>query len=526
MANTTIGVTFTTPINSTFNTSAMTSSTLDLPAEIHNLQNGLNTVFLLVCGLFVLFMQAGFAFLEAGSVRAKNTTNIILKNVVDVWMAALSYWAIGWAFAYGEPGNGFIGNNYFFASNIDNKFDGSGNTGTFSSADGYYVNWLFQFVFTATASTIVSGAMAERTEFKAYLGYCFFLTAFVYPVVSHWGWSSVGWLQDNSYGLAFKDFAGSAIVHITGGTAAFVGAVLLGPRIGRFDKQGKPIDSPGHSVPIAALGAFILFVGFLAFNGGSQLSIAGAGDAATVSLVFMNTIIGGSASAILALLVYKFWYRVRGKENFWSLLITINAGLAGMVSMCAGSNDLYPWAAFLIGLIAAISFLSWHTLMLKMKIDDPLDAVAVHFGGGMTGILLTPIFSINGQEIDGSPVGGIIYGGHYKAFQGFGWNLLGALCITAWTAAFSFLLFGAMKLMGILRVAEDVELAGLDVAKHNEPAYPVSSYQGFLPDQEVNKSMEDLHSAKREKNGQQKNRTEAPSAEQGQQNVGYDDNVV
>ncbi|XP_039274612.2 putative ammonium transporter 1 isoform X1 [Styela clava] len=472
----------------------------ELEAKISEMQSGTNTLYLLICGLFVLFMQAGFAFLEAGSVRAKNTTNIILKNVVDVWMAALTYWAVGYSFAYGEPGNGFIGHNYFFGSNLQQNFDGVNTTyGDVGTADHYYVSWFFQFVFTATASTIVSGAMAERTEFKAYLGYCFFLTAFVYPVVSHWGWSSSGWLANGPNGLVFKDFAGSAIVHITGGTAAFCGAVLLGPRIGRFDENGRPNDIPGHTVPITALGAFILFVGFLAFNGGSLLTITGPGDGAKVALVFMNTIIGGSSSAIIALLAYKLWNRVRGKENFWSLLITINAGLAGMVAMCAGCNDIYPWAACVIGSVAGMAFLSWHHLMLKMQVDDPLDAVAVHFGGGMTGIILAPIFAINGQEHEGVAVGGIIYGAHWKAFQGFGWNLLGALVITFWTAVFSLILFGIMRLIGILRVDRDIEIQGLDVAKHNEPAYPVISYEGFLPGSEILKHEEEIDLKKTEK---------------------------
>lgn len=463
----------------------------EIRTRLSDLDTSVNTLFLLVCGLFVLFMQAGFAFLEAGSVRAKNTTNIILKNVVDIWMAALSYWAVGWAFAYGEPGNPIIGHNNFFASNIQNNFDGVNTSyNDVGTADNFYVSWFFQFVFAATASTIVSGAMAERTEFRAYLGYCLFLTGWVYPVVSHWGWSGIGWLQNGPNGLVFKDFAGSAIVHITGGSAAFVGAVLLGPRIGRFDENGRPVHHPGHSVPITALGAFILFVGFLAFNGGSLLTIAEPGNGATVSLVFMNTILGGSSSAILALVAFKLWNHCRGRENYWSLLITINAGLTGMVAMCAGSNDMYPWSAFVTGLIAGCAFLCWRAFMLKIKVDDPLDAVAVHFGGGWTGITLTPIFSINGQTENDVPVGGIIYSAHVKAFQGLGWNILGALCIAAWTAVWSLIIFGVLKALGMLRVSEEVETSGLDVAKHNEPAYPVSSYEGFLTLKEITPSPE------------------------------------
>uniref|UniRef100_H2YUH3 Ammonium transporter n=1 Tax=Ciona savignyi TaxID=51511 RepID=H2YUH3_CIOSA len=437
------------------------------------LKSNLDQFFLVICGIFILFMQTGFAFLEAGSVRSKNTTNIIMKNVLDLFIGAIMYFAIGYSFAYGKPGNAFIGHNYFFATNMDENFT--------------YAGWFFQYVFAATASTIVSGAMAERTEFTTYMVYFTFLTGFVYPVVAHWCWSEVGWLKvgmgENTHGLSYIDYAGSGVVHLTGGSAALVGAIALGPRIGRFKPDGTVNDLPGHTVTVAALGGFILFVGFMAFNGGSQLSISNPGDGNVVALSVMNTVLGGASGAIVAMLVYKTTDAIRGEDHYWSLLITINGGLAGMVSMCAGCNDMLPWAAVVIGTIAGLAFMGWHHLMLFCKIDDPLDAVAVHLGGGLAGVLLAPIFVMKGLTSPETQqhVGGIIYGGNYLAFQSFGWNLLGAVAIIGWTVAISTLLFGSMKLLGVLRVSEADELRGLDEIKHGEPAYPIKSYSDQSP---------------------------------------------
>uniref|UniRef100_H2YUH8 Ammonium transporter n=1 Tax=Ciona savignyi TaxID=51511 RepID=H2YUH8_CIOSA len=420
----------------------------------------------------VSVMQTGFAFLEAGSVRSKNTTNIIMKNVLDLFIGAIMYFAIGYSFAYGKPGNAFIGHNYFFATNMDENFT--------------YAGWFFQYVFAATASTIVSGAMAERTEFTTYMVYFTFLTGFVYPVVAHWCWSESPcvlfklqkYILVKPHGLSYIDYAGSGVVHLTGGSAALVGAIALGPRIGRFKPDGTVNDLPGHTVTVAALGGFILFVGFMAFNGGSQLSISNPGDGNVVALSVMNTVLGGASGAIVAMLVYKTTDAIRGEDHYWSLLITINGGLAGMVSMCAGCNDMLPWAAVVIGTIAGLAFMGWHHLMLFCKIDDPLDAVAVHLGGGLAGVLLAPIFVMKGLTSPETQqhVGGIIYGGNYLAFQSFGWNLLGAVAIIGWTVAISTLLFGSMKLLGVLRVSEADELRGLDEIKHGEPAYPIKSY--------------------------------------------------
>eukprot|EP00121_Abeoforma_whisleri_P007349 Awhi_evm2s6708 len=300
-----------------------------LQAEVAAHQFSDNQYFLLTMGLFVFLMQLGFAFLEAGSVRSKNTTNILLKNLLDAVLGALSYWAFGWAFAYGN-GNTFIGHSNFFLADFDRT---------------RYAEWFFQFVFAATAATIVSGAVAERCSFVAYISYSIFITGFVYPVGTHWAWDATGWLADGPDGIFFKDFAGSAIVHVVGGTAALIGAIALGPRIGRFT-DGKDTPIPGHSVAFTALGGLILWVGFYAFNGGSQLAITSDGDGTAVSLVFVNTTLAGAGGALIAMLI-KFFEA----HHYISLLTGINGLLAGMVSICASCNAVEPWAAFVIGCI-------------------------------------------------------------------------------------------------------------------------------------------------------------------------------
>lgn len=219
----------------------------------------------------------------------------------------------------------------------------------------------------------------------------------------------------------------------------------------------------GHTVPQAALGGFILFFGFLAFNGGSQAAIASAGDADTVALAIVNTVIGGAAGAITAMIIKRLGYA----DKYWSLLFTINGGLTGMVALCAGCNVVHPYAAFVIGIIAGIAYVAWSTLVVKLKIDDPLDAVAVHLGGGIWGVLSAPIFNKDS---------GILYDGGLLSFRGFGWNLLGVIVIMIWSGSLAFILFLAMNLIGVLRVDKDIELKGLDIPKHGEPAYPLDSY--------------------------------------------------
>ncbi|PAA75047.1 hypothetical protein BOX15_Mlig006183g4 [Macrostomum lignano] len=409
--------------------------------------------FLCTMAIVIYFMQCGFAFLEAGAVRSKHTTNILIKNILDSFIGCIAYYIFGWALAFGEPGNAFCGNSFWAMAQL---------------SDSKLPLWFFQFVFAATSATIVSGALAERCDFIAYVVYSFLLTGFVYPIVSHWAWNPIGWLavgltaQNGTLVSHYKDFAGSGVVHITGGTAALVAAALLGPRINRFDPEtGESRAIPGHSVPLVSLGGFVLFFGFLAFNGGSQLHIQQANDGAVVANAMVNTVLSGSTGAFTTLLLTRIL------RPHWSLLRTINGGLAGMVAICAGCNVLYTWGACVMGFFAAGSYMAWSKLVLAMRIDDPVEAIAVHYGGGIWGVIGVAFLRRDR---------GILFYWNAQSGLDLAMQLVGVLSITAWSGVASLIIFGALRLLKVLRVPPELEIKGMDYPKHGEMAYPLSAY--------------------------------------------------
>eukprot|EP00090_Calanus_glacialis_P008846 TRINITY_DN1716_c0_g1_i2.p1 TRINITY_DN1716_c0_g1~~TRINITY_DN1716_c0_g1_i2.p1 ORF type:complete len:555 (-),score=145.72 TRINITY_DN1716_c0_g1_i2:254-1918(-) len=415
------------------------------------LMNNTDQFFLIVIAIIIFFMQCGFAFLEAGSVRSKNTVNILIKNMLDAFIGGVSYWAIGWGLAYGEGGNLFCGGSQFF---------------NYQLSYALYPKWFFQFVFAATAATIVSGAIAERCQFFAYFAYSIIITGWVYPPVSHWAWDGAGWLAQTGF---YKDFAGSGVVHLMGGSCAIVGCYFMGARRGRFNKKGDPIDMPGHSVPLAGLGGFILIFGFLAFNGGSQAQIAHEGDGDVVALAIVNTILGASTGGLVVLFINKFMFK-----QPWSFLMCLNGALAGMVSLCGGCNLYEPWAALIVGALGGIGFIVVHFAMLRLQLDDPLDAVAVHGAGGLVGILSVPWFMYVGLE---KGERGIFWDGDASTpWLVLGYNIAGALCISLWSAFWCALLFGSLYFLKMLRVSIDDEFKGMDLIKHGESAYPAAAW--------------------------------------------------
>jgi len=444
-----------------------------LQASLSETQDGLETsktnadqFFLIVIAIIIFFMQGGFAFLEAGSVRSKNTVNILIKNILDAFIGGVSYWAIGWGLAYGAGGNPFCGGSQFFNYQLDYNL---------------YPKWFFQFVFAATAATIVSGAIAERCQFGAYFTYSILLTAWVYPPVSHWAWDGgdengvgMGWLAAHGY----KDFAGSGVVHLLGATCALVGCYFIGRRRGRFNKKGEILEMAGHSVPLAGLGGFILIFGFLAFNGGSQASISQPGDGDIVALAIVNTILCACCGGLTVL----FFNKMILKQP-WSFLMTLNGALTGMVAACAGCNLYEPWGAIIVGIGAGFCFIGIHFTMIKFRLDDPLDAVAVHGGGGLFGLLCVPFLMYANQEVGER---GILWDGHLAyPWQVLGFNILGAVCIMAWSAFWSLLIFGGLYMMEWLRIDVDLEIKGMDIVKHGEAAYPAQAwveYQYNVPD--------------------------------------------
>jgi Amt family ammonium transporter len=399
----------------------------------------LDNMWVLVAAVLVIFMQAGFALLEAGLTRAKSVGNIMMKNLMDFTAGALVFFAVGYAFAYGTSGNGFIG--------LGNWFLGDGLAWT--PEDGGLapsVDFIFQLAFAATAATIVSGAMAERTKFKSYLMYSLVITGVIYPIVVHWTWGG-GWLS--SFGEGFSDFAGSSIVHMTGGVAAFAGAAVLGSRIGKYDKNGKPRAIVGHSTPFAVLGTLILLVGWYGFNGGSQL----AADFPEVGNIALTTTLAAAAGAVLAMVT--IWIRA-GKPD---VAMAANGALAGLVGITAGTADVGTWGALAIGALSGIIVVFAVTFFDRIRIDDPVGAISVHGVCGAFGTLAVGIFATENSLLAGDGLARL------------GTQAVGVVAIAAFVAVTSFLLFTAIKVTVGLRASEEEELDGLDVHEHGAAGY-------------------------------------------------------
>ena len=448
------------------NTANVATALAATAQQVGNNIAAVDTMFILVSGYLVFFMQAGFAMLTAGSVRSKNTKNVLIKNVFDACVGAFAYFIFGYAFAYGSDddnrASSFIGHGAYALSNVNGELFRD------------FPSFFFQWAFAATAATIVSGSVAERTSFYAYLGYAFLLTSFVYPVVSHWVWDANGWL--NSRGVI--DFAGCSVVHMVGGIAGLVGAIIVGPRIGRFDSDGRVQPLPGHSATLCTLGTFILWFGWYGFNPGSALGISNPqstifGDSEdknlpeTAARCAVTTTLAAAAGGVTTLVVIKI------RDHIFDLLACLNGILAGLVGITASCAFVEPWSALVIGSIAALCYILAAMALLKFKIDDPLEAFPIHGAGGLWGVIAAGLFNRGsfqataGFDADNS---GALMGGGGKLLAV---NLLAAGVITLWTAGLIGPFFLIMKVLGLLRISREEEIVGNDVSKHGGTAYPV-----------------------------------------------------
>ena len=407
-----------------------------------------DTLWVLVAAFLVFFMQAGFAMVESGFTRAKNAVNILMKNLMDFSMGSIAYWAIGFAIMFGA-GNAFMGTSGWFVPSETLTEGAATDTSVFSALEWSsvptYAAWLFQLVFAATAATIVSGAMAERTQFKSYLIYSVFITGIIYPVVGHWVWGG-GWLSS----LGMSDFAGSTVVHSTGGWLALTGAIVLGPRMGKYDSDGNPRPIAGHNLPLAALGVFILWLGWFGFNPGSQMGA----DAAEISSIAITTNLAAAAGAILAMITAWIFL---GKPDAG---MALNGALGGLVAITAGCASVSPVSAAIIGALGGIVVVLSVLFFEKLRIDDPVGAISVHGTCGALGTILLGFFDSSS---------GVFSGG------GFGllWaQIVGVVAVLAWCLVTGFILFYGIKAATGLRVSEEEEQAGLDYGEHGANAYP------------------------------------------------------
>jgi Amt family ammonium transporter len=404
--------------------------------ELSTLTMGLNTAWVLITGALVFFMQAGFALVEAGFTRSKNTTNILFKNLMDFCIGTIAFWLIGYGIMFGL-GNGFFGSIEWFS-----KVDHGAGAGIPNLAF-----FFFQLVFAATAATIVSGAMAERTKFKSYLIYSAIITLIIYPISGHWAWGG-GWLSQLK--TPFHDFAGSTVVHSVGGWVALAGATVLGPRIGKY-KNGKVNAIPGHSITLGTLGVFVLWIGWFGFNPGSTL---GLGDPGLVAKIFVTTNAAAAAGGIATMFVT--WMRY-GKPP---LSMTLNGVLAGLVAITAGCDAVTPGGAIIIGLLAGTLVVFAVEFFDKVvKIDDPVGAISVHGICGAFGTLSVGLFAKEG---------GLLYGGGTAMLAT---QTIGVLSVAAWSLGLGFTLFLIIKYTVGLRVSKKEEENGLDYYEHGETAY-------------------------------------------------------
>ncbi|MBI2854628.1 MAG: ammonium transporter [Chloroflexi bacterium] len=413
-----------------------------------------NMAWTLITGFLVWFMQLGFAFLGAGLIRSKNQTNYWTKSFMDFCIASLGFWAFGFALMYGgsklfpglDVGNGFIGFSGFFLSGT--SYDVS-----------TIMMWFFQMVFAATATTIVAGAVAERMKITAYLAYAFVIGALVYPIYGKWIWGG-GWLSTLSIlgATGAKDFAGSGVVHMVGGLAALIGAAMVGPRIGKFNKDGSPNNIKGHNLPFVVIGTFILFFGWFGFNPGSTL----AATDLRISVIAVNTFLAGVTGAVVAL----YWTFIRtGKMD---IIVGCNGCLVGLVGITAPAAFVAPWAAVLIGATAVpFLFVTANIVERVLKVDDAVGAVPVHFGGGLWGLLSVGIFA------DGTYQGvkGLITGEVGQLLL----QLIDIGALVAWVSLTMFVTFWVIRKTIGLRASRSEELLGLDLPEHGIQAYPVEA---------------------------------------------------
>jgi Amt family ammonium transporter len=406
-------------------------------------------VWVLICGFLVMFMQAGFACVESGFCRAKNVTNLMTKNLLDFVVGSLAFWAVGFGIIMGTDWNGLIGTTKFFLAG------GSYDVDT-------YLSYFWQLVFAATAATIVSGAVAERLKFKAYLFYSFIISLFIYPVYAHWVWGG-GWLAKLPFGLGHLDFAGSGVVHAVGGFVGLAGAIVLGPRYGKFDKNGKPRAIPGHSISLAALGTFILWFGWFGFNPGSTFSA----HQLRIAVIAVNTTMCAAAASLTAMLL------VLGKTGKYDLGMALNGALAGLVAITAPCAWVACWEAVIIGIVAGFIVVGGVYLLDALKIDDPVGAVPVHGFNGVWGLLAVGIFADGtyGNYATTKPfVTGLLYGG--AGLGQFASQLIGAVVVMVWAFGCGYIMFKVLdKVLGV-RVDPHEELQGLDIIEHGTPGYP------------------------------------------------------
>lgn len=407
--------------------------------ELTDLSYALDTFYFLICGVLVMWMAAGFSMLEAGLVRSKNTAEILTKNIALFAIACTMYLLVGYYIMYSSSAGGFLPNLGFLIG-AENSVDAVTAGGDDAPYYSMRSDFFFQVVFVATAMSIVSGAVAERMKLWAFLAFAVVMTAFIYPVSGYWTWGG-GWLSE----VGYSDYAGSGIVHLAGAAAALAGVIVLGPRKGKYGKDGSIHAIPGANMPLATLGTFILWMGWFGFNGGSELKMSDIGSANNVAQVFVNTNAAAAGGVIAALILAKLWFRKA------DLTMALNGALAGLVAITADPLSPSALSAAIIGAIGGIIVVAAIVTLDKVKLDDPVGAISVHGVVGIWGVLAVPLN--NGDA-------------------SFGAQLIGIAGIFAWVFITSLVVWLVLKAIMGVRVSEEDEYEGVDIAECGLEAYP------------------------------------------------------
>jgi ammonium transporter, Amt family len=455
---------------SALSVSAQTPSTAELNDTVSDLKVGLDTMWVMIAGMLVFFMNAGFCMLETGFCRQKNAVNVLSKNLIVFALSTIAFWVIGFGLMFGNGNDLFGGEGVFLLSGADTSpAMGDAYKGAYSSLSWAGVpllaKFFFQLVFAGTAATIVSGAVAERIKFVDFLIFSVLLVGIAYPITGHWIWGA-GWLAD----MGFWDFAGSTVVHSVGGWAALMGAFFLGPRIGKYNSDGSINPMPGHNMSIATLGALILWLGWFGFNPGSTMAV---GDGSLIAHVAITTNTAGAFGALAATLTA--WI-VLGKPD---LSMIINGLLAGLVAVTAPCAFIGIIPAAIIGTVGGVLVVFAVLFFDNLKIDDPVGAIAVHLCNGIWGTLAVGLFAVGPSEADGAlysagPAAGLFYGG---GFNQLGIQLVGVLAVGAMTVILSSLFWIVLKALMGIRVTAEEEMIGLDIGEHG-----MEAYHGFMKD--------------------------------------------
>merc|ERR1719183_3351375 len=439
----------------------ITANFTSVAAEIGGINTAMTHMWLIICAALVVYMQAGFAMLEAGCCREGFVSSVLEKNLLDACIAALSWFMFGWGVAYGNvPQYGFIGQEQFATAGF---LEIDGDTGVISDPGASNVNWFFQMAFTATSTTIISGAMAERLYLSGYIFFCFLMCSFIYPVVVAWTWSCAGWL--NYVGAGYMDFAGSGIVHLCGGMGALVGAKIVGPRTGRFEEGVDQEKFDAHNVSFIVLGTIILWFGWYGFNCGSTLSMSeGAGRLA--AQVAMNTTLSPAISGLVVTFTMRF------RKGYWSAISMCGGILGGLVSITAPCGSVAPGSALIIGAIGGLVYMLASDLLPRLHIDDPVEAFAVHGACGIWGVLAAALFDwgVPQQKWHGwggfSPTDGATLG------SGLAANVAGIAAIMAWSGSLLTIVFMGLRKMHFLRIPKEAEAEGLDLHEFSPKPTP------------------------------------------------------